>query len=222
MTTVSIGQVSYLPWTGLFDRIAKSDIFIALDHVSLSGGETKNKILTPNGIQELIVPIKSGQSKTPIADIEIADDAHWRRKHSMAIQQNYSHAPYYYRHGQFFEDLYKKQWQSLCGLSLAIMDDILYQWDIKTPIIRSTDMMSRGQKSQLNLNLCNEVGADKFLVGVGTYAFLDKKMFADAGIEIVLHDYAKAHPVYLQNQEGAFVPCLSAVDALMNCEGMPG
>ena len=49
---VSINQPAYLPWLGYFDRIAKSDLHVVLDHVQFEKNSmvNRNKIRTKDRI----------------------------------------------------------------------------------------------------------------------------------------------------------------------------
>ncbi len=215
---VSIAQTAYMPWCGLFERIKMSDLHICLDHVSLSGGEARNKIRTPNGFQELIVPLKSGQSRTPIIECDIAEDGKWRRKHLKALEVNYSRAPFFKEHAKFFTDFYSVPWSNFSYMCDDMREYLMEVFKITTPVFSSSVMDSRGAKSVLNLNLCKEVGATQFIVGPGTYSFLERALFEKAGIEVVLHDYKT--PEYAQAWQG-FEKNLSAVDALFNLGRLP-
>jgi hypothetical protein len=215
---VSIAQPAYLPWCGLFERIRMSDLHIVLDHVPMSGEENRNKIRTPQGFQTLTVPLKKVQGQ-PISEIEIADDPHWRRKHLEAIRVSYARTEFFKKHQGWLERIYDHDWtsfQALCGI---ITGNLSGCFEIGSEIKFSSMMKSRGSKSDLNLNLCKEVGATTFIVGPGTYSFLDKDSFAQAGIKIELHDYQT--PVYRQCWPGEFVPNLSAIDALFNLGRLP-
>ncbi len=219
MTTVSINQPCYLSWLGAFDRIKKSDIHIILDHVHMSGEENRNKIRTPNGFQVLTVPLKKA-TNIPICDLEIAEDRHWQRKHSQTIRQNYARSLNANKHMPFFMDLYDHEHHKLTDVIYPMMNYIMEQWDIKTTLVKSTDMITRGSKSDLNLNLCLEAGAKVYLSGPYGRTYLDEKKFNDHGIEIQYHDYASMHPTYKQAWDG-FEPNMSAIDALFCCEAMP-
>lgn len=58
---VSINQPAYLPWLGYFDRIAKSDKHVVLDHVQFEKNSmvNRNKIKTANDWCWLTIPVKT-------------------------------------------------------------------------------------------------------------------------------------------------------------------
>lgn len=220
MTICSINQPAYLPWLGAFDRIMKSDVHVCLNHVTMGKDAVtnRNKILTPTGAQLLTVPIRDRGGCTPIIDIEIADDK-WRRKHLSALQNNYARAPYFKSRFGWFESIYEHEWANLHPLITMTSQIFMDEWGISTPIVFSSDLDARGTKSDLNLNICLEVGATTYLSGPFGRAYLDIVKFNLHGIDVVFQDYV--HPIYSQSWPGEFVSHLSAIDALFNCKDFP-
>lgn len=214
---VSIHQPQYWPWVPYLDKIAESDLFIALDTVDFqkNGLMNRNQIKTAQGPLWLTVPVKQrlGQS---LLETEIDNSGPWRRKHWSALEQNYRRAPFFARYAPELEALYAREWTSLTELNLEILG-LLARWlGIKTPTRRASAMKATGKSSELVLALCREAGATVYLSGRGAKAYLDEAAFAAAGIEVrwqgapVLEPYEQRHP------EAGFVPGLSALDALLN------
>jgi len=217
---VSINQPGYLPWLGYFDRIARSDRHVVLDHVTLGkdGMVNRNKIRTPQGHQLLTVPIKNRGGGQPICEIETALDKPLHVTHLRAIQNNYARAPHFAKHMVFFERVYRQDWLLLSSLMAEITQYVLDEWNIKTPLVCSSKLQARGTKSDLNLNLCLELGATVYLSGPFGRDYLDIPSFEKHGIEVRFHDYQ--HPTYPQAWPG-FEPFMTAIDALMNCAEFP-
>ena len=114
---VSIMQPAYMPWLGYFDRIARSDVHVVLNDVTMDkNSKTKfanrNKIRTQQGWAWLTVPVKSfsQSSKVLINEIEIVSDNNWRKKHLKALHFNYSSSVYYSDYFAYFESFYKEKW----------------------------------------------------------------------------------------------------------------
>lgn len=206
MTIISINQPAYLAWGGYFDRIKKSDVHVVLDHVPMSKDSmtNRNKIRGKDEPVLLTVPVKHRGGPQPIRDIETADDDRWQNKHYAKIWEAYSKAPFFSRHMEFFGNVYNSDWPMLQPLISVTNDYFLEQFDIKTPLVYSTEMQARGAKSDLNLNICKEIGATVYLSGPFGREYLDFQSFADAGIEIRFHEAA---------------PTLSAIDHLFHNEG---
>ena len=78
-------------------------------------------------------------------------------------------------------------------------------------------MKATGTGSDLVLNLCLEVGATRYLTGIGGKNYLDPESFEKAGVEIVYRPSVLplAYP-QLFSQTG-FINHLSALDIVLNC-----
>lgn len=81
---VSINQPAYLPWLGYFDRIARSDIHVVLDHVQFEKNSftNRNKIRTKEGSAWLTIPLstKGKFGNLEIRNLEFASHGGWEKK----------------------------------------------------------------------------------------------------------------------------------------------
>ena len=77
-------QPTYLPWLGLFNKIALADKFVIFDTVQFLPKEwmSRNKIKSKNGEVYLTVPvIKKSFLEKKTLEIKINNSVNWRRKH---------------------------------------------------------------------------------------------------------------------------------------------
>lgn len=193
---VSIAQPAYLPWAGYFDRIAKSDIHIILDHVQFEKGSFTNRTRirekSERGWQWLTVPVEKGR---PINETQIDHTLPWQRKHRRAIEQQYGSIKGYWfpvgTGGNY-------QWNSLAALCLTTTQCLVHELGLRKNLWLSSYLVRTrplGHKSELVLNLCKEMGATVYLSGPLGRNYLDLASFERAGIEVVYHDYrAKDDP----------------------------
>jgi hypothetical protein len=74
-----------------------------------------------------------------------------------------------------------------------------------------------GHSSDLILNLCKEVGATRYISGIGGRNYLKEGDFEDAGIEILYQPpvLPEAYPQTFPQVD--FIGDLSAIDILFNC-----
>lgn len=214
---ISINQPAYLPWLGYFDRIAKSDLHIVLDHVQFEKNSVtnRNKVRTSTGWSWLSVPVltKGRFGKLAIDQIEINDITKWSKKHYMTLQSNYSRSAYYSLYADFFEDLYLQDWDYLSPMLHKSTSYLLQNLGIQTKQLRSSEFSPQAKKADLILELCIKAGATTYLSGPFGRDYLDESAFAKAGIELKYHDYI--HPKYDQCFDG-FEPYMSIVDLLFN------
>ncbi len=88
-------QPVYLPWLGLFHKIALADKFVFFNQVQYLPKDwmNRNKIKTPTGEIWLTVPVlRKGYRETVTSEIEINNDTDWKRKHLKSILINYKKA----------------------------------------------------------------------------------------------------------------------------------
>ncbi len=78
-------------------------------------------------------------------------------------------------------------------------------------------MKATGAASDLVLNLCQEVGAKRYLSGAGGKNYLEPESFEKAGVEIVYRPsmLPEAYPQLFPN--AGFINHLSALDIVLNC-----
>jgi len=214
---VSINQPAYLPWLGYFDRIAKSDLHIILDHVQFEKNSVtnRNKVRTATGWSWLSVPVltKGHFGALAIDQIEIDCMSKWAKKHFTTLQSNYSRSAFYPHYSEYFENLYQQDWLRLAPMMHESTHYLLQQLGIQTPQLRSSELSPEAKKADLILELCIKAGAKTYLSGPFGRDYLDEDAFRKAGIELRYHDYV--HPKYDQCFDG-FEPYMSVVDLLFN------
>lgn len=215
---VAIHQPQYFPWLPYFLKIEESDVFILLDSVDFqkNGLQNRNQIKTAQGARWLTVPVRQRLGQK-IRDVSIDNTTDWRRKHWQTIQLCYRKASAFTAYEKDLEALYAREWDGLNELNIAIIGMMMRWMDIQTPIMRSSQMKATGDASDLVLNLCREVGATRYLSGVGGKNYLEPEAFREAGIEIV-YQQAALPEVYPQLfLQAGFINHLSALDIVLNC-----
>lgn len=215
---VSIHQPQYLPWLPYLLKIAESDVFIVLDSVDFqkNGIQNRNQIKTAQGASWLTVPVKhrTGQK---ISEVEVNNRIDWRKKHWNTITQNYGKAGAFKAYFPELESIYVREWHLLVDINFCLLKMLLCWMDVKTKILRSSEMQAQGRASDLVLNLCLEAGATCYLSGTGGKNYLHEEAFAAKGIAI---DYRP--PIFpaqypQQHSKAGFLNDLSALDILLNC-----
>lgn len=215
--TISIHQPAYMPWMGYLDRIYRSDVFVFLDNVQFERNSfiNRNKIKTKDSVRWLTVPVNlKNHMISTISDTLIADNISWRNNHIIQIELNY-------KKGNFFKENILQIYNLLNGTELFISDLCfnhlkfwMSEFNIKTEIIKASELQLNYKKSDLILELCQNLGATNYLSGPFGKSYLNESKFNKLGIDIEYHEYVE--PLY--NQLGVdFIPNLSVVDSWMNC-----
>ena len=224
---VAIVQSNYIPWKGYFDLIAAVDEFILFDEVQYTRRDwrNRNRIKTQRGPQWLTIPVMvKGRYLAPIREIAVSDPE-WTEKHWRTLTAAYAHARHFREMAPRIEELYRTcthKWLSDINRHfLAAICDVL---DIGTPLrwsweyakseeIASPDERDLARSSRL-AEICAQAGATVYVSGPAASAYLQKKPFADRGIEVEYFDYS-GYSQYEQ-MHPPFDHHVSIVDLLFN------
>ena len=209
-------QPVYLPWLGLFHKIALADHFCIFDVAQYQKKDfnNRNKIKTSSGPIWLTVPVESkNHFEKRIDDIKIINNG-WNRKHFKSIDLAYKKAPFYKNYIDEIESLLvNAQYETLSELNYAVLLFSLETLKIKVPITRASELSIEGAKSDLVLDMCKKLGAEVYIFGALGKDYADVNSFLDEGVSPWFQDYA--HPVYPQ-QHGKFEPYMSILDLFFN------
>jgi hypothetical protein len=217
---VTIHQPAYLPWLGYFDKIIRSDCYVYLDTVQFEKNSftNRNRILTPQGPLWLTVPVKlRGHMTSTMNDIEIDNGQPWRQKHLRSIYSNYKKSPRFEERYVRLEELYKEEDHLLSDLCFRHLRFWFEELGIRTRLLKASELGIDSKKSELVLDICKHLHADRYISGALGADYLDTAVFEENGIEVEFQNYA--HPVYPQLWGTEFVPNLSIVDFWMNAAG---
>ncbi|RJR21266.1 MAG: hypothetical protein C4581_02205 [Nitrospiraceae bacterium] len=217
---LSVHQPQYMPWLGLFDKIAKSDCFVFLDQVQYKEREfqNRNKIRTKDGWMWLTVPVQSsGTGRKKICDVLIDNSNGWRKKHFNSIKTWYQSSLYFNDYIPFFEDILSRETERLVHINIDMMKYILKELEITTPLYYEHNLGISATKTDRIIEICKKFKATAYLSGEGGRGYLEEYKFDRAGIKLIYQKFK--HPVYHQQYAGkgsAFIPYMSSVDLLFN------
>ena len=210
-------QPVYLPWLGLFHKIALADAFVSFNRVQYLAKDwnNRNKILTNQGPIWLTVPVlSSGHREKHIGEIEINNSLPWPRKHWKSLRLNYGKAPYFARYADYFEDVWlRREWRYLTELNDSMLRWFLSTLGIEVAFHSAGDFAFEGKKSALVLDMCRKMGTDAYIFGALGRDYADAEAFSREGVGLYFQDYH--HPEYPQQHPG-FLSHLSIVDLLFN------
>ena len=145
-------QPVYLPWLGLFHKIAEADLFCYFDIVQYQKKDfnNRNKIKTSSGSHWLSVPVKSkNHLNTLISEAQIVEDG-WRKKHLKSIYLSYKKSPYF---EEYYSELEKiilnENHDLLTDLNYDLLVFFLNALSINVPIVKASSYSFQGLKSDL-------------------------------------------------------------------------
>jgi hypothetical protein len=220
-TLVAIHQPNFLPWLGFFDKIRRSDVFVAMDNVQFAksgGGTWTNRVqMIVNGQPAWVtVPIvRAFHGVRLIREMKITDDSAWRNKLLRTIEQNYRRAPHFQEVFPILEESIRNPSADLADYNLATIRSLCAVLNLQTPIVLGSSLEVEGHATELLISMVRAVGGNAYLAGGGAAGYQEDSSFHQAGVKLIYQEFQ--HPTYPQFNSTTFKPGLSVVDALMNC-----
>ena len=215
MKRVAIIQSNYIPWRGYFDIMDDADLFIIHDDLQYTKQDwrNRNRIVTPQGLKWLTVPVHYLQTKQLIQDTAVDQSTAWQDKHLNLIDESYRRAPYFSDFFSEFSQLLRANYSSLSELNIALLIWASGKLGIQTEIVRSSMIPSRGTKSAKLMDLLSHSNADVYISGPSGASYLDVSMFAERDISLAYKQYDyEPYPQMASPFEGA----VSILDLLFN------
>jgi WbqC-like protein family len=225
----SIHQPSFWPYLGLFDKIARSDVFVFLDDVQFVKNEFKNRnrfflnsTHSPRRAEVgwLTLPVRHESIRQTIRETRVTEVRQTIRKHLATLNQAYGRSPAFSEVWPAVERLYRQYEQD--GLSLADINEGMTRLaiellDIKTELVGPSSQITAksSDPTQRLIDICKHVGADLYLAGAGGRSYMQVEEFERQGIRLVWQDW-KPFPYDQKHSPGEFVPHLSCLDLLLN------
>ena len=123
----------------------------AHEHYQKQSYRNRCRILGPNGVQDLNIPVAGARkSKTLITDVQIFDDGIWQKIHWKSIETAYNSSPFFLYYADYFADFYTRKPGSLFDFNKQIMEVVLeiLEWDIK---LESTEQFEKAYPNDLDL-----------------------------------------------------------------------
>ncbi len=121
-------ELPYLPPISWFALVAGYEKALLDIHGHYEKGSYRNrcKILGPNGVLLLSVPLEHGKHQhRPLHQVRISNAEPWQKIHWMTLCSCYRRSPYF----EYFEDLfapaYSRKWERLIDLNFHLLEIIL-------------------------------------------------------------------------------------------------
>jgi hypothetical protein len=212
---IIVHQPYYLAYPGFFHKLSLGDIFVIMDDAQYDKRFTnRNRIITNNDWMWITVPINKKHKFHLNMEVEINNEINWKELHWKKILHSYKNAPFFKKYQNFFENIYKKNWDLLFELDFEIIKKIIEWLEIKVEIIRESELNIKTSSTQRLIDVCKKVDGDIYISGIGGKNYLDEKLFESNNLKLEYQDYL--HPIYPQRMSQEFIPDLSIIDMMFN------
>ena len=212
MTTVVISQSNYLPWKGHFQLISKADIFVFYDTADFTKRDwrSRNKILGPNGLQWMTIPVGSNRGKS-IQEV-LLPEGEWRKNHLETIRRNYAKAPHIDDVMRIISPIYEDT--TITTLSLfnqSLIQQICAYLEIQTEFRNASEFEVVGNRVKKLTSICNQLDATTYLSAPAAKNYISDE-FERTNVSLEWMEYGPFEP-YEQNIE-PFSDYVSIIDTI--------
>lgn len=218
MKTICIHQPNFLPFFGFFQKIMKSDFYIAYDDCQYEKQDFTNRvrIRTHEGVAWLTIPTVRSTIHGMVRDVETCNYDHVAANILKTIYHNYSKSVNFKRvFIMLVNVMTDREYKYLFHLNMALIRGVLKMIGYRGGFMTSSSLAVTGTGTDKIIGLVKAVGGDAYLAGGLGYerhlARIDN--FNDEGIALYENIYSE--PIYDQ-LHGAFIERLSIIDFLMN------
>lgn len=96
------------------------------------------QILSPNGIQDLTIPLVKARQRKVISKVEIAYDDNWRKLHWKSFESAYRSSPYFeYYEDDFYPFYHEKEYKYLVDFNYDLQKKIIELLSLEANITKS-------------------------------------------------------------------------------------
>ena len=215
----SIMQPTYLPWTGYFNLIYTTDIFIFLDDAQYSKGSWHNRNLIINNSKKtwITIPVKKHNLKTNLNKIYLNDLEKSKKEHINLLKQSYYRHPFYDSVEEIFNFFLTVKTNILSELNIILIKFICEKLFIKNKFIQSSHLEVKTQKRTDKLiGILKNFNVTEYLSPQGSMAYLlDDNFYNKTKINLKFSDFKTRE--YLQHyNKNSYFDKLSVIDVIAN------
>lgn len=215
----AIHQPNFFPWLGYFNKIAKADAFVFLNHVDYekSGHSMQcytNRVAIADSTNEIKIhcPVVREHGPQKIDSIKIKTDEKWRDDIYDKIEKCYGKALFWEDLRNVINELLSYQTDSLSDFNINAIKALSDLFGFSTSFYYQDQFISDKHSTELLAELVKWTGCDRYLYGKGGSNYQDDHVFQQAGIEAIAQDYVPFN--YERGEDGHFIPGLSVLDAI--------
>jgi hypothetical protein len=217
---IAIHQPNFFPWLGYFNKIAKADVFIFLDHVQFSktAGTWSNRVkfLLNKNPSWVTAPIERNYSGLKnINEMYFQKNNPWRTKLLKTLELNYKKAPYFEEIITPLQSLILNDEERISDYNITAVKLIADKLGIASDkFLLSSKLSCEGHSNELLVSLTKAVNGSIYMCGGGAESYQNENIFIDNNILLKRQDFR--HPQYEQFNSDCFQPGLSILDTLFN------
>jgi hypothetical protein len=206
-------STAYLPPVEYFQKIISAKNFTIEKHEHFVKQTYRNRctILSPNGLQNLSIPLVNTHDKILIGEKKISYVHNWQQQHWRSINAAYANSPYFIYYSDGLKVFYENKFEFLFEYNTELLKALLKTLKIKSeinftatyisPLNRHAELVSASDAESLK-----QVQRDEYLC--------DSRYTISPKNEINSADFKPYSQVF--SEKFSFQPNLSIIDLLFN------
>lgn len=210
---IGIMQPYFFPYIGYWQLLNAVDTFVIYDDVNFikKGYINRNNILINGSAQRITLEVIGASQNKIINEVNVGNN---KNKLIKSIEGAYKKSPEYERVFPLIKMILEYPERNLgqfLGNSIYMIADYL---EINATIIYSSDLQKNSNlKAQEKiLNICECLGATKYINSIGGKELYDKEYFQNKGISL---KFLETELIGYKQYKNEFVPHLSIIDIMM-------
>ncbi len=213
---LGIMQPYFLPYIGYWQLLNIVDVFVIYDDVNYikRGWINRNRLLENGNAAYFNVFVKDSSQNRHINEMERFHTDKMESRLLKRIFFCYRKAPYFQEIYPIIQAIISDDEENLSAYLLKSIKFVAEYLDIKTSIIKSSDLdknvLLKGQEKILDI--CKKLRAEIYYNPIGGKTLYDKQKFEKENIKLF---FLKPVNVKYNQFENEFVPSLSIMDVLM-------
>ena len=140
LATAYAPPVSY--FVKLYEHAAGTIALEGCEHYIKQSYRNRCRILGPNGVQSLTVPVElPAGTKTPIREVRISDHGEWRHLHAQALRTAYGASPFFEFYADELMPFYERRYTYLWDFNAELLQTLLTQLQLDLDWSMTTDFL---------------------------------------------------------------------------------
>lgn len=213
---VGIMQPYFMPYIGYYQLINSVDKFVILDDVNFikRGWTNRNYILSNGQKFRFTLPLQKQSQNRLFNEILVQNEFH---HFLQTLRHSYCRAPYYREASDIINNAILSS-DNFCDMTVTSIREVMNYLSINTEILISSklDKNNNLRGEERIINICKCLNASTYINPIGGKDLYNKQRFSSECIE--LRFLQPGFTPYPQIKSSEFVPGLSIIDLLMNCD----
>ncbi|QNF34079.1 WbqC family protein [Adhaeribacter swui] len=177
---ILLTEIQYNPCIAYFQQAAQVDEICLETHEHYVKQSYRNRcyVLTAQGVKDLTIPVKKGNSKVLITELEIDYNQKWLNTHWRTIKSAYGSSPYFTFYSDYLQQILEQRVSTLFELNFALLKFYVKSLQIRKPITYTKEYIPLYPNGVLDLRNQIHPKQESAILDVKPYQQVFGKQFA--------------------------------------------